>query len=192
MTQDQAAMPSSHGTGDINLAAAVMAMGIPPDELTQCAVISKGSRDYCRFYVQSISNCGKFETMKLMAFWSASGAPANHPFGWIMDFITARPQGCSSAADWLDHAFDTLSATGNVPKAFPRKMAEIPAMVASLPEARASYLLAFVHCREFCLSLTRQARRQVMMTSGDGERNQIIDSRLPVHVRNNLIARLDG
>lgn len=190
----RAAMSSSHGTGDINLASALMAVGIAPDDHAPCSLISKGAKDYCRFFVQPISNCGKFETMKLMTFWTdPTQLPAhNHPFGWIMDFIRARPQGCHSPSDWLDYAHDHLTALGELPAGFPRRMDDIPEIAAKHPESRASYVLAFVHCREFCVTLARNARRQVMMTSRDGKSHQIIDTRLPLHQRRNLIARLDG
>lgn len=195
MTQHAAAMSSSHGTGDINLASALMAMGIAPDEVTPCSIISKADgRDYGRFFLTPISNCGKFEAMKLLHFWSHPNAipTANHPFGWILEFISGRPQGCSTPDDWLDYAHDHLTAIGEIPAGFPRGVDMIPDLVARFPEARASYVLAFVHCRALCLDLVKRARRQVLMKSRDGLSANIIDSRLPRHVRNNLIARLDG
>jgi hypothetical protein len=109
-----------------------------------------------------------------------------------MAAVKARPAGCKSPADWLDHAHDHLQGIRELPTGFPRRMDDIPDMIARAPEARASYVLAFVHCRALCLSLVDRARRQVLMSSRDGRSHQIIDSRLPRHVRNNLIARLDG
>lgn len=188
-------MSSSHGTGDINLAAALMAMGIAPDDAYPCAIISKDDgRDYGRFFIGPISNCGKFETMKLLHFWShPDEIPGDrHPFGWLLAFIAARPRGCSTPQDWLDYAHDHLTALGELPAGFPRNLDHIPDIVARAPESRASYVLAFAHCRALCLQLVRDARRQVMMKSRDGRSANVIDSRLPRHVRNNLIARLDG
>lgn len=194
MTQS-AAMTSAHGTGDINLAAALMAMGIPPDDFNPCSIISKDDgRDYGRFFIGPISNCGKFETMKLLHYWSfPSETPGvSHPFGWLLDFIGKRPQGCSTPNDWLDHAHDHLAAIGELPTGFPRNLDHIPDIVARAPEARASYVLAFAHCRALCLQLVKDARRQVLMRSRDGRSAQVIDARLPRGIRNNLIARLDG
>lgn len=188
-------MTSSHGTGDINLAAGLFAMGIAPDELQPCVIISKeDGRDYGRFFITPISNCGKFETMKLMEYWTHPGKlpSASHPFGWVLKFIRERPHGCKAPADWLDHAHDHLAALGELPGGFPRVIDDVPGIVARFPEARASYVLAFVHCRALCLQLVRDARRQVLMSSRDGRSHQVIDARLPAHVRNNLIARLDG
>lgn len=194
MTRHEAAMTSSHGTGDINLAAALMAMGIAPDDANPCAIISKDDgRDYGRFFLTPISNCGKFETMKLLYFWSNPEELSDcHPFAWLLDFISKRPQGCSTPADWLDHAHDHLTALGDLPRQFPRSLDLIPDMVTRLPEARPSYVLAFVHCRALCLDLVKRARRQVMMRSRDGRSANVIDANLPRTVRNNLIARLDG
>jgi hypothetical protein len=195
MTQHAAAMSSSHGTGDINLASALMAMGIALDDIQPCAIISKqDGKDYGRFFLTPISNCGKFETMKLLDLWTHPEKMPNqrHPFAWILELINSRPHVCRSSTDWLDHAHDHLQSIGELPTGFPRRMDDIPEMIARAPEARASYVLAFVHCRALCLSLVDRARRQVLMSSRDGRSHQIIDNGLPRHVRNNLIARLDG
>lgn len=160
-----------------------------------CAIISKDDgRDYGRFFLTPISNCGKFETMKMLNFWSnPQEIPTKtHPFAWLLKFISSRPQGCSTPADWLDHAHDHLTALGELPAGFPRSVDLIPDLVARFPESRASYVLAFVHCRALCLHFVQAARRQVMMSSRDGRAHQVIDARLPSHVRRNLIARLDG
>ena len=192
MTQHPAAGTSSHGTGDINLASALMALGIAPDSASPCSIVSRDDgRDYGRFFIGAVSDCGKFETLKLMGYWSdPQQAPSNHPFAWLLSFISGRPPGCSSVNDWLDYAHDHLAALGELPAGMPRNIHDIPPMTAKAPEARASYVLAFVHCRSLCLHLVRVARREVMLSKGGA--HSIIDSRLPRAIRNNLIARLDG
>ena len=194
MTRHPAAGTSSHGTGDINLAAALMGLGIAPDAADPCKLILKDDgRNYVRFFIGPVSNCGKFEALKMLHFWSNDHeAPTNHPFAWIMDFITGRPQGCSTSSDWLDYAHDHLTAIGALPQSMPRRLDDIPAITKTAPEARASYVLAFVHCRAFCLDLARNARRQIMMSSADGVSHSIIDSSLPFSIRKELLARLQG
>lgn len=195
MTRHEAQGTASHGTGDINLASACMAIGIPLVEHPHgdsCKLILRGGSNYARFFLTPISTCGKFATMQVMAYWSdPSDIPSDqHPFGWILEFIRARPDGCRTSGDWLDFAHDFLAARGDLPRGFPRSIDDIGDICKTAPEARASYILAFVHCRRLCLMLVDQARRAVMQSKGGS--HTLIDTTLPRQTRNNLIARLDG
>jgi len=193
MTRQEAAGTSGHGTGDILLAAALMAVGIPLDPIGKCAVIHKDDgKSYGRFFLLPVSACGKFETLKLMGEWSVKGTlPANHPFVWILDFITARPHGCSTVSDWLNFAHVYAGQSG-LPKAgLPANVRNIPDFVARNSESLAGHLFAFVHCRGVAQEEFRHAKNQVMMTNQTGGAT-IIDASLPIATRNNLLARLEG
>jgi hypothetical protein len=161
--------------------------------LTRCAVIHKDDgKSYGRFFLLPISACGKFETLKLMAEWSAKGTlPATHPFVWILDFIAKRPQGVSNVADWLAWAHDYLAERG-VPKiGLPRGLNDIPDFVAANPENLQGYVFAFVHFRALAFDEFRRAKNQVLMTGKHGG-STLIDTKLPIATRNNLLARLEG
>ena len=191
MKRHEADGTSSHGTGDVNLAAAVMALGAPLDPLQPCTVIhADNGKSYGRFFLLPVSACGKYETLKLLQFWDAprTTVPATHPFGWVMDFIQARPGDRMTADEWMDHAHDYLAGIGEIGP-HPKNYAAIPDSIAKLPESLSSYLFAFVHCRALCLDLFRRAKQQVYMRKHG---SAIIDTNLPKQIRNNLIARLDG
>lgn len=171
-----------------------MGIGIDPDERNPCQMILRDDgKSYVRFFVGASSNCGKFETMKMLHLWSNQDeASPSHPFGWIMKFISSRPPGCANSSDWLDFAHDFLAASDDLPAKMPRRLDDIPAITKTAPEAKASYILAFVHCRAFCLDLVRNARRQVMMSSQDNVGHSLIDTNLPRNLQRDLIARLQG
>lgn len=186
---------SAHGTGDINLAAACMALGIPLCENEageSCKLILRGSHNYARFFLMPFSSCGKFLTLDLLAFWSHPEEIPHeeHPFKWIMDFVKARPAGVASAGEWLDFAHDYLRDRGDLPAGFPRDLEAIGGVCAANPEARFSYVLAFVHCRYLCVRIATQARRAVIMSKGPA--HAIIDATLPKKTRDELLSRLDG
>jgi len=193
MTRHSETGTSGHGTGDILLAAALMAVGIPLDPLSRCAVIHKDDgKSYGRFFLLPISACGKFETLKLMAEWSAKGTlPATHPFVWILNFIARRPQGVSNVSDWLAWAHDYLAERGVSKIGLPRGLNEIPDFVAANPENLQGYVFAFVHCRALAFDEFRRAKNQVLMTGKHGG-STLIDTKLPIATRNNLLARLEG
>lgn len=193
MTRQEATGTSGHGTGDILLASALMAVGIPLDPAGKCSIIHKDDgKSYGRFHLLPLSVCGKFETLKLMGEWSHKGSlPAEHPFVWILTFIAARPSGGSTVSDWLNWAHIYAGEAGISKTGLPKSIGDIPAFVAKNPENLAGHLFAFVHCRGLAQEEFRHAKNQVMMTGRHGGAS-IIDASLPAAIRNNLIARLDG
>lgn len=193
MTRQEAAGTSSHATGDLLLASALMAVGIPLEPRNECSVIHKDDgKSYGRFHILPLSACGKFETLKLMGEWSTKGTLLpSHPFVWILDFIAARPQGVSSVSDWLNWAHVYAGQVGISKIGLPKSIGDIPAFVAKNSENLAGHLFAFVHCRGAAQEAFRQAKNQVMMTNRTGGA-AIIDASLPIATRNNLLARLEG
>jgi len=178
-------------TGDINLAAAIMACAIPLVRECPVRVIEHdGAKPYASFSLSASSNDGKHITEKLMAYWGNSeGLHNDHPFAKICSFIKARPDGRLSAGEWLDHAVDYLTAQG---VALPglRRIEDIDAFVTKFPTLVESYILAFVANRSVCLNLYHAARRAVFMRRD--EASALIDSQLPVWQRNELLSRLQG
>ena len=181
----------SRQTGDINLAAALMACAIPLDRGCPVRVIeSELQKPYASFKVGESSADGVHITEHLMLHWSRQKfLPEGHPFATICDFIKAKPEGKLSPDQWLDHAVCYLTAQGvSLPGL--RSITDIDSFVVKFPQAPESYILAFVANRQVCQNLYHAARRAVYMTEGDA--HTLIDSKLPAWQRNELLSRLQG
>jgi hypothetical protein len=183
---------STYQTGDVNLAAALMAVGIPLDIECPVKLIESSYRGkpYGSFLLAAISEDGQEDTKKLMDFWSGGDVPRiGHPFVAICEFIRAKPEGVLSSEDWLTHAIDWLAdrdlkCPGLV------KIDDIPDFVKPLRNAIQSYILAFVYNRWTCFQLYNNARRSVHQSAGN--RHTMIDTKLAKPLRNELLARLEG
>ena len=182
----------AHGTGDINLAAAIMSMGVPLDPSRPCGVIHKDNgKSYGRFYLLPFSVDQKHKTIDLLHYWDdASDCEESNPFRGILDFIARRPFGCSNAGDWMDWAHVYLTEDGLPGAALPANFDSIPDFVGRFPELRESYVFAFVHNRRLALALFQNAKAQVMQTRGRA--STLIDSQLPRVQQLELLARLEG
>lgn len=186
---------TSFHTGDINLAAAIMACGIPLSPDCPVSIIESESvgRVYGSFKLLGISNDGKLETEKLMRVWQGSSElDSNHPFNQISAFIREKPFEIRNTQDVFDFAIDYLRERGINPAVV--RLDDIPAFVAKFPTMAESYILAFVHNRETCFRLYHHARREIHQTNGQGRdmRQSLIDTRLPRWQRNELLSRLQG
>jgi hypothetical protein len=195
MTQNQYQGQGSRQTGDINLAAALMACAIPLDPLCPVKVImSDFQRPYATFKVGESSSDGVHITEHLMLHWSNQKLlPEVSPFAAICDFIKAKPDGKLSSDDWLDHAVRYLAAQGvSLPGL--RRISDIADFVAKFPKNPESYILAFVANRVVCQDLYHNARRatyQSVVQEGNA-RHTLIDTKLPTWQRNELLSRLQG
>jgi len=141
MTQRQ-----SFGTGDINLAAAMTTMGIPPDPVNPVELIARDNgRDYTRFHFREVSYCGKYTPEELSSAWTDAdqfkAENPSHPFSVVMGFISSRPQGCSLPDNWMEHAAEYLQ----MPVDAVRKTCKgIDAACKASPESPATYVCAFI------------------------------------------------
>lgn len=188
--------PSPHGTGDLNLAAALMAVGIPLEPGNECVSVrgEKFNRPHARWYLMPISSDGKLDAHRLMQAWSGIGEPLpkDHCFNWVMAFITyGRSQGCSTTQDWLGAAHDHCRDLGLKPDAIAKAAFVDDGEVRTIGDTREAYIFAFVNCRGFALRLWDQAKRvQVMQTVEKS--HTLIDAKLPKPIRNEILSRLDG
>jgi hypothetical protein len=182
---------SAYHTGDINLASALMACGIPLDPETPVRLIESGNgSSYGSFRVGAFSEDGQEDTMAIMHAWAGrSELRADHPVPIISEFIRAKPFGCTTSADWLGHAIDWLREREYIVHGV-RCIEDIPFYVKPLPQSVASYILAYVYNRETCFRLYNEARRAVHMR--DEDRHVLIDSHLPKWQRNELLSRFQG
>ncbi len=194
MTPHPSLGQASHGTGDILLASALAAVGIPFDPHSPCAVINRDNgKTYGRWFLLPTSADGKHDTHKLDRAWSGLEVlPANHPFVWLMDFVKhGRGEGCRTIPDWMGAAHDHCRDLEIKANGLPRSLAQVEGLIAKLPEARESYVFAFVHCRDLAFRLYQHERNvQVMQTRGGA--SSLIDVRLPKPARIELLSRLDG
>jgi hypothetical protein len=182
---------STYSTGDINLAASLMAVGIPLDPAQPVRIIeSSDGRSYGSFTLGAWSEDGKESTESIMDHWAKrSGLPDDHPINAISQFIADRPAIKMSAADWLEYAMSWLSERGHQ-VAGVRCIEDIPYYVQPLPQSVPSYILAYVYNRQTCFLLYNDARRAVHMRNG--ESHVLIDHKLPMWQRNELLSRLQG
>ena len=187
---------NSIGTGDINLAAALMAVSIPLDDREPAALIlSDNGQTYGRFYLYPSSEDGQRNTESLMSFWSGNDdLPNSDPFRQICEFIKARPSDVRHEEDWLGFCIDYLAQRGIAVPGLTR-IDQIADYVKALPESLQAYLLAFVANRSLCIDLYKTCKRKIMMSKRLGwnqTAHSLIDTRLDKSIRNNLLSRLEG
>lgn len=186
MTQDTYQGDSFFVTGDINLAAALMSVGIPLCKGAECEIIADDRGGvYGRFRFDPISQDGKFSTRQCNEIFGGLRSEA-HPFQWICDFIGDRPMQKMNAAEWLEYAFDEAKKMGvSLPK-FDFKSVEVH--IAKNPDAMESYYFAFACNRAVCVEAYKTAKRSHMTTHGSGF--AVIDSNMPRHQQRELLGRL--
>lgn len=185
---------SARHSGDINLVAALMAMGIPLDTTDPVSVVENYKGTYGSFSVCDISDDGMTLTETLMEYWNGTRAiPHGYGFGFICDFIRARPRGVQSTADLLDFAVSYLQERGHNLPGF-RTIDDAPSYVAAMPTGEPSYVLAYVANREVCYKIYNRAKRKSYHEQGQGQdtRRAIIDTRLPRWQAKELLSRLQG
>ena len=154
---------SAAATGDLNFAAACMAVGIPLDERCPVkAVKSDNGNDYGRFHLLGQSLDGKVTLTKAQQSWdnpaTAEGRPELVGFCFVMEFLRGRPQGVHSARDLMTYAHDHLREQAEPqPWAWPRRLEDIAEYVETNPEMRSGYVFAFLLNRDLCIHLGRRA-----------------------------------
>jgi len=197
MTNEMVGQYSKH-TGDINLAAAIMACQVPldPDNPVRLIESAPDQKCYASFHLMERSEDGTTETEKLMEHWSGfvtdDPLPLDHGFRHICDFIRSRAKGVRmNTSDWIDYAVEYCAERG-VKLPGLTNLQSVPAFVNALPFAMQSYILAFVFNRDYCLQLYRNARRAKFMASDDGIRHSMIDRALPQWKTKELLSRLQG
>lgn len=137
------------GSGDINLAAALVTVGIPLDKDRPVELIARDNgKQYARFHLGELSACGKFCVYDLSTAWSRPAVfqreKPDHPFSVLMEFITSRPKGCVRREDWISHAAAFLGLKMDSALAI---HADIKRACRRNPENKVSYVLAFVRNR---------------------------------------------
>lgn len=185
---------SSFGTGDINLAAALATLGIPPDAVTPIELVARDDgRDYIRFHFLKQSACGKYDVLTMSEAWSTPDAftrahPA-HPFTVIMGFISSRPRGCHNQDDWLTHAADHLQ----LPVSAVRKTyADIGRACKASPESPVSYICAYIRNRMDMIHAAKrkEAAGDFMAMQSRGKSVSMIPAKAPARIRDFLLSHI--
>jgi len=182
-------------SGDINLVAALMALGIPLDPAKPVTVCDNARGVYGSFAYGEYSENGQEDTDTLLEYWNGhQPIPPGHGFGVICEFIRARPRGVQTTADLLTFAVDYLRDHGHGTLPGLRTLEDVPGFVNALPEGAPAHVLAYVWNREVCFRLYRAAGRSLYYESGEGAetRRALIDSRLPRWQAKEILSRLEG
>jgi hypothetical protein len=179
-------------TGDINLAASLMSMGIPLSAVEPCSLILRDNgSNYARFHILSQSVDGAFQTERLMQFWKAPDDCREANFISVMAFVKEGIRNkVVRSDDWFDFAISYLEDMGENVDHLPAKMALIPDYIKQFPDSATAHTLAFAYNRDDCWQCVQKARRRIMITRG--ESTAAIDTNLPTWKRNELLARLEG
>lgn len=183
----------ANGTGDLNFAAACMAVGIPLDEsLPATAIKCDTGNDYCRFFLKAVSIKGDLKLDWLQKCWSKPEAVAERAelagFGYVMEFIKGRPDGVRRSVDWIGWAHDHLRELGESGSyLWPRKLEDVERFVRFNAETRAGYVFAFLINRDLCLFLAHQAAENPRLLSHQGKNHTMIREKAPAWRRKQFL-----
>jgi len=182
-------------TGDINLAAALMACGVPLSPEDPVTIIQpENGRRYGSFRLMEITMDGRDKTADLMSAWDGKkDLPPGHGFEMICRFLRERPDDCRHTDDLMDFAMAWLGRLG-FPCAGVRTFDDVPQFVTGRPASVDAFVLAFIHCRELIFQAYRRSKTDHFMIRGSGRdsRYAIISDNLPRWQRRELTSRLNG
>jgi hypothetical protein len=184
----------ARSSGDLNLVATMMSLGIPLDPLQPVSLVETDHAIYSSYWVGEYSDDGAECASTISEYWSGeSTPPPGHGYRYISEFIRARPKGIQKTDDLLGFAVDYLIGKGHALPGF-KSIKDVPGFVNALPNHESSYILAYVYNRDVCYQLHRLAARKVFYENGNGDdaRRAIIDTRLPRWKAKELLSRLEG
>lgn len=178
-------MTSSFGTGDINFACALMALGVPLDDANPCTIVAhQNGHVYSRYHFGALSFDGRFRTGDMSNAWSRiESIPSEHPLRIMSDFIQSAPKGMR-LHEWMDHAHDVFPI-GHI-----KDFDDAQKHISAFPENPESYCLAHILNRRELLSLHMRATRETFMTNGTA--SALIGVGMPKRQKQELINRMNG
>jgi len=182
-------------TGDMNLAAALMACGVPlaPDD-PAVMIQPENGRRYASFRLLGRTMDGQDDTRAMMGEWNKRGElRPGHPFTAIADFLNEKRRaapGAKSGDEILGFALEYLRADG-YPCHGVARVTDIPDAVNGGPDTLDCYILAFIHCREVLFGIIRDTRRTDYHLEREG-RHAMISDTLPRWQKQHLTSRLNG
>lgn len=176
---------NTFGTGEINFACALMALGIPLDELNPCTIVAhQNNKIYSRYHFNAISVDGVYRTGDMSNMWSqAESIPEAHPLRIISDFVRRAPAKMK-LAEWFDYVHSVFSI-GHV-----KNFDDAQKHINLFPEDGASYCLAFILNRRELISLHYRANRETFIS--DGTSSAMIGINMPKYAKQELLNRMNG
>jgi hypothetical protein len=182
------------GSGDINLSAAMLTMGVPPDARNPIELIARDNgKDYVRFHFDEVSFCGDYTPDALSYAWSnprqfKAENPA-HPFALLMDFIAARPNGCGNADEWQDHAAGFLALPIDEIRKTYRSIART---CLAAPESPLAYVCAFIRNRADLVAAAKQREANGVFTNMQDRSKSVsmINAKAPRRIRDFLLSHV--
>jgi hypothetical protein len=150
----------SYGTGDLNLAAAILTAGVPPEIPPVKLIATTGGEDYVRFMMKEVTIDGTISTRSMMEAWDSyhkfSKDNPDFFFTKIMSFIKSRPDGCRGYIDWCEYACSWLEMSMAACK---RYMTGSPKIWESAPDSEPAYILAFISNRFWLLNMAKDFQK---------------------------------
>jgi hypothetical protein len=178
---------STHRTGDINLFAACMTIGIAPCFPEPSEVIqSDDGKDYLSFRLNDVSECGQYQTREISRAWKFPEEfrrefPA-HPFNTVMDF-SKYAKGAKAKADWIEKAASFLGVSRD---SIRKDLARVEALEATLPESPLTYVLCYIVNRWAAIGWARDSIPKTLVNAGASI--VMLDGNLPVRKRLEILS----
>jgi hypothetical protein len=183
----------SYGTGDLNLAAAILSMGIPPETMPVKLIATSGGKDYVRFMMKEVSIDGTLNTRSLMVAWDNYYTYSkNNPdciFTKIMTFVRSKPGDCKTYLNWCEYGSEWLEISMAACK---RYMTGEPKIWQSAPDSEPAYILAFITNRFWLLNLAKQFQKDgnFDVLTERGKSISLISEKLSKSKRDYLTSRM--
>jgi hypothetical protein len=183
----------SFSTGDLNLASAIMTMGVPPEHEALKLIASTNGKDYVRFNLRDQSIDGQISTPLLMAAWNESEKhitqKPNCMFGKIMGFIKARPADCRNYIEWCEFAASWLGLSRNQVRIW---MTKEPKIWETSPDSEPAYILGFIANRFNLLDVANKFQKTGNFNVYDerGSAASLISEKLPKRMKEFLLSNI--
>jgi hypothetical protein len=180
---------STHRTGDINLFAACMSIGIAPCFPEPAEVIqSDDGKDYLSFRLNPVSECGMYPTDDMMRAWKHPEAfrrefPA-HPFITVMDF-SKYAKGAKHKSDWIEKAASFLGVARD---SIRKDLARVESLEATLPESPLTYVICYIVNRWAAVDWAKNAIPKTVVNAGPSI--VMLDGKLPKSKQLQLLSYL--
>jgi hypothetical protein len=183
----------SYGTGDLNLAAAILTSGVPPEAVPVKLIATSSGKDYVRFMMRDTSIDGTIKTSSLFGAWDSfqtfTKEQPDFFFTKIMKFIHSRPSDCHSYIEWCEHASAWLEISMAACK---RYMTGNPKIWETSPDSEPAYILGFIANRFWLLDMAKNFQKtgNFDVMTERGKAIALISEKLSKQKREYLISRM--
>jgi hypothetical protein len=157
----------THRTGDINFFSACMAIGVSPCFPEPAEVMQNDDgKDYLSFRLNSMSECGVYDTISLDRAWGYPDAfkreNPNHPFTSMMNFVE-HSRGSRRKDEWVESIASFLGITRDAAR---KAVNDVDALRFTAPESPLSYIACFVVNRFAAINWANSCIPKTVISSG--------------------------